>query len=191
MDKQKLFEFYKNNIERNWNNLVTLPDASKLRAQFEKFYKTRMEILTMMSNDLRHNSTKFQAVVKHLKNLLYENKFMILGIIFFIYLVRKYCNDKKVTIFSKKTDRNLRILKFLDKIILNYKPTFFLPGAFAKIVFLGFKTSPQDQHMYLRYEHTLFDGEVIALDFYPKDHDILARTTPTIVFFPGVFGDST
>ena len=59
MDKQKLFEFYKNNIERNWSNLMTLPDPSKLRAQFEKFYKTRMEIITLMSHDFRHNTTKF------------------------------------------------------------------------------------------------------------------------------------
>jgi uncharacterized protein len=31
---------------------------------------------------------------------------------------------------------------------------------------------------------------VIALDFYPKNHDILGKHIPTICFFPGVFGDS-
>lgn len=169
---------------------MTLPDPSNLRAQFERFYKTRMEILTLMSHDFRHNTTKFQAVANFVKNLFLENKYAILGVLFFAYLLRRYYQDKKVFIFCKKTERNIKILKFLDKIIASYKPTFFLPGPFAKIVYVDLKTSPEDQHYYLRYEHTLCDGEVIALDFYPKNHDILSRTTPTIVLFPGVFGDS-
>ena len=144
MDKQKLFEFYRTNIERNWSNLLTLPDASKLKAQFESFYKTRMEILTLMSNDFRQNSTKFHLVMTYLKNLILENKFIILGGIFFAYLVRRYYQDKKISIFCKKTERNLKILKFLDKIIAGYKPTFFLPGPFPKILYVGFKTSLED-----------------------------------------------
>ena len=69
---------------------------------------------------------------------------MILGLVFFVYLLRRYYHDKKVFIYSKKTDRNMRILKFLDKIVASYRPTFFLPGPFAKIVYVGFKTSPED-----------------------------------------------
>jgi predicted alpha/beta-fold hydrolase len=74
--------------------------------------------------------------------------------------------------------------------IASYKPTFYLPGPYPKILYVGLKAAKELQHMYLRYEHTLADGEVIALDFFPKNHDILDRQTPTICFFPGVFGDS-
>ena len=93
-------------------------------------------------------------------------------------------------LYYKKTERNVKILKFLDKMLKSYNPTFYLPGPYPKIVWIALKASKQSQHLYLRYEHTLQDGEVIALDFFPKNHDILSRDTPTICFFPGVFGDS-
>lgn len=190
MDKRKLFEFYKNNIENNWPEILTIPDTSKIRESFEKFYKTKKDIVLMVSNDFRLGSTKIQVVSKYIKKLILDNKYIIIGALLFSYMVKRYYKDKKVTLYYKKTERNIKILKFLDKMIKSYQPTFYLPGPYLKIIWIALKAAKQSQHMYLRYEHTLSDGEVIALDFFPKNHDILARSTPTICLFPGVFGDS-
>jgi hypothetical protein len=190
MEKKKLFDFYRDNIERNLTNVLTMPDPAKLKEGFEKFYKSRKEVFNLFSNDLKRGNTRIQVVTKMIAKFLGSYKWAILGAFLLAYMVKKYYRDQKVFIYCKKTERNLKILKFLDKIVKNYKPTFYLPGPYPKIFYIALKGSKKAQRMYLRYEHTLSDGEVIALDFFPKNHDVLCRTTPTICLFPGVFGDS-
>jgi pimeloyl-ACP methyl ester carboxylesterase len=190
MDKRRLFEFYKNNIESNWANILSIPDTATIKESFEKFYQRRKELILVMSNDFRSGNTKVQTVCRYIKKVLCNNWYFILGALMLYYMFKRYHHDRKFKLYYKKTDRNLKILKFLDKIIRSYKPTFYLPGPYPKIFYIALKTSKKAQHFYLRYEHTLHDGETIALDFYPKNHDVLSRTTPTICFFPGVFGDS-
>jgi hypothetical protein len=65
MDKKNLFEFYKNNIEKSWPDFLSIPDIESLKQSFEKFYKTRKEILVLMSNDWRSGNTKIQVVFKY------------------------------------------------------------------------------------------------------------------------------
>lgn len=105
-------------------------------------------------------------------------------------MLKKYLEDKRMDIYYKKTERNIKIIKFLDKIIKSYHPTFYLPGPYPKIIFHGIQEKAISLKRYLRYEHTLPDGEIIALDFFPKNHSTLQKDIPTVVLFPGVFGDS-
>jgi hypothetical protein len=114
MSRTNILDFYKNSIESNWSNILTIPDPSKLKESFDRFYNSRKDILQIMSNEFKLGSTKLQLIINKIKLQAIGNKYLILGFLVFVYMVKKYYEDKKMSLTYKKTERNFKILKFLD-----------------------------------------------------------------------------
>lgn len=137
------------------------------------------------------DSTNYFHLYHYIKTLLKNNKLVTLGFLFLGYLLFKWKKDKKLNLHFKRTERNLKTITAIEDVLHSYSPTFWLPGALLKgayIAYLG-KIGSSDE-FYRREKFELEDGEVIALDFHPKDYEILHPRTPTVVFIPGIMGDS-
>ena len=111
-----------------------------------------------------------------------------LAILAFILIAYRWNQDRKVVVFFNQTTRNKRIMRTLGRLITSYNPTFWMPGALIKGIYLGYATKSPYKGMYLRQEVELDDGEVLAVDFYPKDH--FDKEVPTIMLMPGIMGES-
>ena len=119
-------------------------------------------------------------------------KLTILGALFALYLLYKWYRDKQIEIYCQKTNRNVKILKTLNRLTKRYSPTWWLPGPLSKILFYGIRPKTRDKAYYQTEEMVMDDGEVIAVDFYPRRHrEILPKDAPTLILMPGIFGEST
>lgn len=81
------------------------------------------------------------------------------------------------------------MLERLNRLIKGYTPTFWLPFSIMKTFYQG-DQKISDMGIYSRRMYEMDDGEVIAVDFYPLDHETMPETAPTVMFIPGVFGMS-
>ena len=106
------------------------------------------------------------------------------------FLIYKRRKNRRIRAFYQKNSENERIMKKLNPVIKSYNPTFYLPFGFMKTVFAGL-TNSKVLGGYRRTELELSDGEVIALDFYPKNYHRGRKDIPVVIFIPGIFGDST
>jgi predicted alpha/beta-fold hydrolase len=81
------------------------------------------------------------------------------------------------------------MLSSLNGLIKGYTPTFWLPFSIMKGIYQGDRKIPSID-IYHRVEFPMEDGEVLAIDFYPKEMGDVAENAPMIMFVPGVFGMS-
>lgn len=104
-------------------------------------------------------------------------------------LVYKYRKNRTIRIVCKQTHRNKLVLERLAEKIREYSPTPYLPFALMKVAFVADRKL-QFLDDYLRMDFKLKDGEVLPLDWYPRDYKSLSPDTPIVVFVPGIFGTS-
>lgn len=181
----------------NFNNLqLTRTKAqNKLlelyKSLVEKMMRTRNMKLTSAFNTLMNTRRDTNTIKKVLKELFLKNKLLIAMAILFGYLLTKWYKDKQYKIHCKQTKRNLRILKGIEKLLNQYSPTFWLPGGMLKAIYYGLKGKlSYVGSLYIRETHSFEDGEVVALDYFPRNYKEMPDNTPFIVFMPGVTGDS-
>jgi predicted alpha/beta-fold hydrolase len=98
--------------------------------------------------------------------------------------------NKRIKVHGIKHQFNLVMIGKMNRLIKNYTPTFWLPFAFLKGMYHGDKKIPSID-VYARKEFEMEDGEVLAIDFYPKDFEVMACDSPIVMFVPGVFGMSS
>lgn len=104
-------------------------------------------------------------------------------------LAYKYYQNKRIRVFCKNTKRNQEILRVMQPRIKEYSPTVYLPlGVFKCAVVAATKMSTF--HDYMRMEVTLSDGELIPLDWFPRNYEELSPDIPIVFFVPGIFGTS-
>lgn len=97
--------------------------------------------------------------------------------------------NKKIRVYAIKHDFNNIMVGKLDRLIKCYTPTFWMPFAFMKALYQGDRKIPS-MDIYARKEFEMEDGEVLGIDFYPKDFEVMACDSPIVMFVPGVFGMS-
>lgn len=161
-------------------------------------YQKLLEKLTgnkniSLTTAIRSNlfAKKDSRFIKILKELFLKNKLMVTAAILLVYLIYKWYKDKQFKVYCKKTRRNIKILGALDDLLRGYSPTLWLPGGIIKGFYLGMLPRlPYIGSFYIRETHSFDDGEVIALDFFPRSYKEMPSTTPFVVFIPGITGDS-
>ena len=104
------------------------------------------------------------------------------------YCAYKYQKNKRIHVFCKDSRMNRDMLEILKKNLANYHPTFYLPSVYLKVILGVGELSFLD--CYMRMEVTTSDGELLPLDWYPRNYYEMADDTPIIMFVPGVFGTS-
>lgn len=124
----------------------------------------------------------FKALIG-LKNIIIV--FVLIGILLYL----KWRHDKQIQVYCKKSMRNIALLQILTPLINQYSPTFWLPCAFLKTIYLG--GSPMETlEIYVREEIELSDGGVVAIDLYPHDFHKFPKETPILFLVPGIVGTS-
>ena len=106
-----------------------------------------------------------------------------------VFLLYKQKKNKKITIVAAATPFSEFVVRLLGSKIKGYKPTLWLPFSSMKNAYHGDKKIPS-MNIYRRVECTMQDGEVLAVDFYPREFRTMPEDRPLIVFIPGVFGMS-
>lgn len=108
---------------------------------------------------------------------------LVIGIIF------KYWKDRRIWVYYQDTPQNREIVKVLNPLIKRYSPTVYLPLSIMKMYLSTDRKIPL-LDVYMRMDVTLADGEVCALDWYPRNYKTMAEDTPIVFYVPGVFGVS-
>lgn len=154
-----------------------------------------------MNNSSLHKTTKLLSLFawsrcKWLKDLvnaniisLFKGKKRNLALVLLIlFLKYKQKRGRKIIPIYQKNDTNQEILIKLEPMIKKYSPTFYLPFGILKSIANNKRLKFLD--CYRRQEFQLSDGEIIALDFYPKNHHRVLKDVPIVLLVPGIFGDS-
>lgn len=101
-----------------------------------------------------------------------------------------YHRNKKIKVHGADHEFNRIIQGNLQSLIKGYSPTFWLPFSAMKGIYQGDKKIPS-LDIYHRVEFPMEDGEVLAIDFYPKELGDVSENAPVVMFVPGVFGMSS
>lgn len=147
---------------------------------------------TMLTVDLATARTLFLLNKGRLARVLTALfKYLPHGVILLVlaYCAYKYHKNKRIQVHCKDTKMNRAILAILKEKIAAYSPTFYLPSVYSKVL-LGATREMKFLDCYMRMEVTASDGELIPLDWYPRNYRKLADDTPIVMFIPGVFGTS-
>ena len=83
-----------------------------------------------------------------------------------VCLFQKYFRQNKVTLYYAPTKRNQTILKKLSSPLNSYHPSVFVPKVVE--LYISIHKVLCLKH-FERQEITLSDGEVVSLDWYPKN----------------------
>lgn len=97
--------------------------------------------------------------------------------------------NKNIRTYYADHEFNRTMLTTLSSLIKGYTPTIWLPFSFMKNAYQGDRKIPS-LDIYHRVEFPMEDGEVLAIDFYPKELGDVPEQAPIIMFVPGVFGMS-
>jgi predicted alpha/beta-fold hydrolase len=100
-----------------------------------------------------------------------------------------YYKNKIIKVYCSDHEFNRAMLSTLGSLIKGYSPTFWLPFSVMKGVYQGDKKIPS-LDIYQRVEFPMEDGEILAIDFFPKEFSDIQENAPIIMFVPGVFGMS-
>ena len=107
----------------------------------------------------------------------------------FALLLYKYHRNKQVRLHFHPSAQNLRIAAHLAERVRGFSPTFYLPFALMKCLFvMDDKLKHLDEYRRMKYK--LADGEVLQLDWYPRHYKDMPVETPVVFFVPGMFGTS-
>lgn len=98
--------------------------------------------------------------------------------------------NKIIKVYAADHEFNRIMLGNLERHIKGYSPTLWLPFSAMKGMYQGDKKIPS-LDIYHREEFPMEDGEVLAIDFFPKNLGEVAESAPTVMFVPGVFGMSS
>ena len=113
--------------------------------------------------------------------------FWVLSTLFLVYLAQKYLRQKEVTLYYAPTKKNQAILKNLSSMINSFRPSVFIPTVLE--LYFSVQKVKCLKH-FERQEITLSDGEVVSLDWYPKNARNMEAGSPVIVVVPGLTSDS-
>jgi len=105
---------------------------------------------------------------------------------FYLFLKRRQHRAIKVDCVS--TPRNKKTLQLVSNLLKEYSPTLYIPSSLLGMVFSGVKISCFSQLM--RQNIGLKDGEVVSLDWTPKNFRQLDPRTPIVILVPGLTNDS-
>jgi predicted alpha/beta-fold hydrolase len=105
-----------------------------------------------------------------------------------LLLIKQRLNGR-IDVVCAENPYTFAVRNELDSHIKNYKPTLWLPFSIMKSMYQGDKQF-KDLSVYHRLEYKMTDGEILAVDCYPKNFLELVNT-PIIMFVPGVFGMSS
>ena len=122
-------------------------------------------------------------------NYFIHHEICWIALIVFIVLLIIQKKNRIIRVHCADHAFNREMLSQLNSLIKGYTPTFWLPFSIMKGVYQGDSKIPS-MDIYNRVECAMEDGEVIAVDFYPKENDSVAESAPIIMFVPGVFGMS-
>lgn len=122
-------------------------------------------------------------------NLFLDHPVLWIMLLLLAMMYLKSLRDKKIEITKSESKYSKIVLDSLEKYIKGYRPTFWLPFSVLKNIWQGDKQI-KDMSVYHRKLFTMFDGEVLAADFYPNNFDQLDSEVPIVFFVPGVFGMS-
>lgn len=101
----------------------------------------------------------------------------------------KYQRNRKIEVHCKDTPRHRFLQKILEPIIKSYSPTLYLPFGFMKAALVSMRKL-KFLEQYMRLDLELSDGEVLPLDWYPRNYTSLSPDVPIVFYVPGVFGTS-
>lgn len=101
-----------------------------------------------------------------------------------------YFRNKKIKVHAADHEFNRIMLGNLHSLIKGYSPTIWLPFSAMKGAYQGDRKIPS-LDIYHRVEFPMEDGEVLGIDFYPKELGDLPESAPIVMFVPGVFGMSS
>ena len=123
-----------------------------------------------------------------MKNYMQISSLAGLGIIFFL-LWLKNRRDKRIKIHCNKKSIYLPLLDKMKPVLDSYSPTFWIPSSLLRMAYIPDKLA-HNYESYIRWKVKLHDGEVVAVDIHPKNHDSLPADTPTVILLPGFYSDS-
>ena len=154
---------------------------------------SQIDINSLIRLKVPKSISAFRFLIKGLfslvpKKLTYR-QLKILGIstsILAIYLYYKQKN--KCRKIYKKTKSNVQILTHLALTISKYKPTFYLPWAITKILYVEIFRGPK--FLLDKQYITLDDSGDVAIEWFPENFSQMAVDTPIIIFNLGVCGTS-
>jgi hypothetical protein len=106
-----------------------------------------------------------------------------------VYAVVRQRGDRVMTIDYTPTDQNVKILGGMQRILTQYQPTLFLPSNLIRMIG-SYTVLPNTKHLE-RQDIKLSDGEVISLDWLPKNYAEMNANTPIVILIPGLTSDST
>ena len=123
----------------------------------------------------------YQIIQRRKRNAI----LVIIGSLLFL----KQRHGKQIKSVFVETEMNKKLFKEIKPLVKEYSPTFWLPFSLMKVLYAG-QGRVKDLSHFRRVELELQDGEVIALDFYPKTYHKETTPKPLLFFIPGIFGDS-
>lgn len=106
-----------------------------------------------------------------------------------VLLLIKQKLNARIEVVCSDNPYTFAVRNELDPHIKSYNPTLWLPFSIMKSMYQGDKQF-KDLSVYHRLEARMSDGEILAIDCYPKNFMHLVDT-PIIMFVPGVFGMSS
>jgi predicted alpha/beta-fold hydrolase len=101
----------------------------------------------------------------------------------------KYQRNKKIEVYCKDSARNKFMVDVMGPVIKSYSPTLYLPFGFMKAALVSLRKL-KFLEQYMRLDLELSDGEILPLDWYPRNYANLSPDLPIVFFIPGVFGTS-
>lgn len=110
---------------------------------------------------------------------------IVATLIFMLYQSRK----TKIIKILKKTEINQRIIEKLTPMINAFKPTFWLPTAETQML----HGNRQMSNELIKYELMTLkteDGELLPVDFYPRNFMTMNPSTPIVAFVLGACGNT-
>jgi len=101
----------------------------------------------------------------------------------------KWLRDRRIKIICKGTFNNNQILRSLKEKLTSYNPTFWMFSTYIKTL-ISNRGRASSIERFTRKELELWDGEIIAIDHYPRTTDELPPGTTTMLIVPGLLGST-
>ena len=154
------------------------PNAANPTQQADQYIGARLQNLASKSWEFTKNTSFYPTG-------------LIVTAILITLLFLKSKHEGLYKAFYKPTKRNQWMAERLKPVMQKFNPTIYLPGPYAKAVNY-IKPNPVRQKDYSRRIYSMADGEKIAVDVYPKIHNMTSSEPGVLlVYFPGLMDDSS